>query len=265
MLAHSNPGKRAIEVAMRTSPAANPVPDILNRMTDPIRRKGALKYILTGNKKGLYDYTHAQHKITPTDVVNLGNDSYNGSSSNFMFMGEGDADMVGAYLYGKPLPFKRINDYGVHTNYVKQNYGNKKIPVYEIEGEQPSVVSNGKVTGDNGTFDFIGRDGQPQELNVAGHLVEHGTAADGTPMIRRQDIWKFNPKDYMAKWGKGLNTEQSIGPKWASNSKLIDFGLHTVEEAGTPVIVRTQWMPNTVEQPFKLYKQGGRLHDLIEI
>ena len=58
-------------------------------------------------------------------------------------------------------------------------------------------------------------------------------------MIRGQDIWKFNPDEYMKKWLKERNFFGSYNKLGELVAKL---GLKTVNNLGTPVIIRTKWI-----------------------
>ena len=47
-------------------------------------------------------------------------------------------------------------------------------------------------------------------------------------------MYKFNPVDYMKKWFPNM-TEAT------KEAKLMDFGIHAVDEATNPIIVRSPW------------------------
>ena len=75
-------------------------------------------------------------------------------------------------------------------------------------------------------------------LNVAGHLARKGTTSSGTPVIQRQDIWKFNADEYLQKW---LEKDPGYKKMPLFMKKAAKWGLQEVDRLGTPVISRTKW------------------------
>lgn len=129
-------------------------------------------------------------------------------------------------------------DYGIHTDYVNKWYPNKKIQVYEVQNN--SNIPNSQVHSisvkpvNYNSWDF--GTNQNNIINVAGHLKQNGIY-DEKEVIRRQDIWKFNPTEYKQKW---INNGFTYVPLW--KKKLLDMGLRYVDRIGTPVITRTKWL-----------------------
>lgn len=257
-VAHTKPGKRGIEVAMRTSPATNPLKLLESNMRNPVTRNAAIKYILTGNKKALKTY-----------LTKGGN--YNGSMIPGFESAPGDIDLIGAYLYDKPLPFNKSYDAGIHTNYIKKHYPNKEVQIYEIPKE---MYPEGSVILDNTDIvpvSWRGGDGpfgikynhKNQFIDVGGFMEQNGfLKSTNQDVFRGQDIWKFHPGQYKTKW---LRSEES-GPLTIKQI-LRDFGLNAVNEAGNPIIIRTPWLTEEGAN-FSLYgigynfKSGGKLNYL---
>lgn len=117
--------------------------------------------------------------------------------------------MVRAFLYDEPIPelheVTGKGKYGVHDEYIIKNYPHKygKIKVYEgtdeIDNPTTDTVIPIKSKGDIGAIHFRTPRGH-FTVDAAGHIVETGIGEHGL-YSRRQDIWKFRPKDYKASWG----------------------------------------------------------------
>ena len=238
-----NVAKRGVETAMRTTTWANPIEDIVGGIKeiithDPKRAASIGNYILTGTQLGSKGYYNS---LRP-DYINY----YSGFRQFGPFNYLPENDLIDAFLYKKPISpkfgVKKLNtkDYGVHTDYVKKYYPDKDIQVYEIlPGEGIPITKNipeapdiKKVTGSQFESPFNSTTGWTP--NVAGHLREHSYDLTAHNMIRAQDIWKFNPDEYMAKWGHQFPTSNKA-------NLLAKLGLKTVNHLGTPVIIRTKW------------------------
>ena len=75
-------------------------------------------------------------------------------------------------------------------------------------------------------------------MNVAGHIGTKGRTPDGGSVVQLQDIWKFNPDEYFAKWLQNKRPYEDQSPLM---KKAIMWGLQEVDRLGTPVITRTKW------------------------
>lgn len=253
-VAHTKPGKRGIEIAMRSTAEADPLTQLNTHMHHPYTRNAAIKYILTGDKKALNTY------------IKWGG-NYNGTVKYGDFMDPGNIDMINAYLYGKPLPFNKSYDAGIHANYIKKHYPNKEVQIYEIPKEmypEGSVILdnvdivhgswNGRARGGFGT----NYNNQEQFINVGGFMEQNGfLPSTGEDVFRGQDIWKFHPGQYKNKWFGTKSEPPTI------KSILRDFGLNAVNEAGNPIIIRTPWVTEEGAN-FALYglRSGGKLNYL---
>lgn len=249
----NNIEKRAIETAMRTSSSYDGMETVIRgwKQSPWSQKRDVLNYILFNKKNGQFYNT-------------LSNEHYTGL---YGATSDIENDIINAYLYGTPLD-ERIGklvatgeDFGPHTNYIKQNYPDKakNIRVYEAtardEGHDISYSndhSNTYVTLGNTTTEAVQSVGNVVGLdtnipiannlwyNAGGHLGQKGIL-NGNNYFRQQDIWKFNAKDYMNKWIKP--THSIYGdynmPLW--KKILTKWGLNFVDAHGTPIIIRTPW------------------------
>lgn len=240
-----NVTKRAVETAMRTTASEKPIEEIVNGaehiVTHDPKRAGAIgTYILTGKRFGNKGYYNS---FAPNYTRHY--DGFFGAKTE----GQGN-DLIDAFLYKKPISpeygVKKLDtkDYGVHTDYVKKHYPDKDIQIYETQppadlttypekdiSAAPTILG---VSSSNKQriFETSTRTGP----NVAGYLVEHSRSLNEDPIYRGQDIWKFNPDDYIKRWG--------LDDRSIALEKLSKFGLKLVDHLGTPVIIRTPWMPS---------------------
>ena len=194
--------------------------------------------------------------------------------------------MIDAFLYQKKIDPKYQlqqifpDDYGIHTDYVKKYYPNKKIQQYQTIPEKwdsDIVVNDSDVTliGDephkNG-FLYNTAAGSP---NVAGNRLLVGVTKDGKLAVSGQDIWKFNKDQYRKKWiekqgGGTINYEnvpkviRRILPSklfYKTYNKILDFGLGEVDRLGNPIIIKTPWFSSDskVRSAFSTAEQRDRL------
>ena len=268
-----NVGKRAVETAMRTTPYANPIPEISNNFYTMLQGNNGGRtrlfhignYILTGKRIGPKGYYNS---FAPFVQLNGSFTNRPGLKSrikaftqpkgvSYAFSGHvnslgqvpqytGGNDMIDAFLYGSTIDPKygvlRVNpDYRIHTDYINKWYPNKKIQVYEVQNS--SGIPEDQVTFQSSwapSNEFSQDFGTNYDniLNAAGHLKQTGIY-NGRKVRRRQDIWKFNPTEYKQKWfeNRRLYTDE---PLW--KKKLLDSGLRYVDRIGTPVITRTGWV-----------------------
>ena len=239
--------KRGLEVAMHTTSAPNPLPKMKDgwKQRNWKQRKDIVNYILTG--KNVDGKSNTLAYMDPDgDVFN-----YTGFMTNPN--SEYGYDAIRTYLYKEPLyPFKKTadNDLGIHAEYVAKKYPHKEISVYESElplgkgqyrpSSEPITTKVEGVTGNIETMspkeDFIGEHKWP--FNASGHQKQYGVL-NGDEFVREQDIWKFNPDEYMERWISHLNV---------SNAKkhLLRWGLNVVDYHGTPFITRTPWVSKDI-------------------
>ena len=243
-----NVAKRGVETAMRTTYDPDPVDEIVGGMKhiikrDPKRAAAIGAYTLTGIRLGNKGYYNS---LLPNS--NFYYTGFRPTRINTLPPSLPENDLIDAFLYKKPISpkfgVKKLDtkDYGVHTDYVKQHYPDKDVQIYETLPPEdlstvptkdiPKVPITKKVRGENGWLSQF-RTNTGWEPNVAGHLEEISQDLTGHNMSRKQDIWKFNPDDYVSKWGHEISTKPLY-------TKL---GLKIVDHLGTPVITRTRWMP----------------------
>ena len=262
-----NVERRAIETAMRTTSSYDPSSMIVSGLynsikSDKKRLFDISKYILFNKKTGPKGYYNS---LAPYkgNSVKQGIAYYDG----YGITGSIDADdMIDAFLYQKKIDPKYQlqqifpDDYGIHTDYVKKYYPNKKIQQYQTIPEKwdlDNIVNDSDVTplGDephtNG-FLYYTAAGSP---NVAGNRLHVGVTKDGKLAVSGQDIWKFNKDQYRKKWiekqgGAIINYEnvpkaiRRILPTklfYKTYNKILDFGLGEVDRLGNPIIIKTPW------------------------
>lgn len=228
--------KRAVETAMRTSPAQDGLRTIVNSGKEMIRRKdhdrmrAIRKYILTGKTTGDKGYYNSL-------IANP--NQYYGGFSYIPHELKGAPDVIDAYLYGKQMDPRfgfqlksKGKDFGIHSDYVAEKYPlkAKNIQVYETSETNP-LADKIKVRNTEKTEGFI------NNYDAAGHKLIYGEDEAGNLYTMEQDIWKFNPKDYIKKW---FDNEYHVPvPLW--KKALLRSGLEVVDRAGTPLIVKSPW------------------------
>ena len=234
-----NTEKRAIETAMNASDGMpNSIDTIkfnIKNRTNKQQQKDILKYIFTGKGK------------KPKEIIP---DAYQGSSESWGQWtanpkNPSEGDMVRAFLYDEPIPELQevtgSGKYGVHDDYILQNYPHKynkirvyegekagTIPVSEVVDPWSSESTTGDITFKNPYF----------TVDAGGHRLETGVGSSAQPYYRNQDIWKFNANDYNARWGEHYSSKLE---KSALGKAFRTWGLNFVDAHGTPVITRTKW------------------------
>lgn len=196
----------------------------------------------------------------------------------------GYGDIVDAYLYGTQInpeyglnriSVGNLNDFGIHKNYVLENYPNKSkdIPVYETTFNSNDTPVNNQVI--NNKFYSSGNGDittGTHRYDAAGHLIESGEQVDlnGNPIqsikydlydngyLRWRDLGKLptgiekfpNRYTYIEKptikqayrsqdiWKYNPN---EYNQKWNINNPLLKLGVRFIDKTGTPIIVRTPW------------------------
>lgn len=268
-----NVGRRAVETAMRTTPLANPLPEISNNFHTMLQGNNGGKtrlfhignYILTGKRVGPKGYYNSFAPFVQLNDVFVSKPSLKDKikaftrpeGASYAFSGyvdqlgqvpqyTGGNDIIDAFLYQKIIDpkygvRKMDSDYGIHTDYVNKQYPNKKIQVYEVQNSsnipESQVTSKSSWVPSSEVSEDFGTN-YNNILNAAGHLKQMGTY-NGQLVRRRQDIWKFNPAEYKQKWFAN-RTAYTDEPLW--KKKLLDMGLRYVDNIGTPVITKTRWV-----------------------
>lgn len=240
--AKTNTGKRLAEVAMRGTSAANPIPilqDQLRYILHNDKRRGfdILKYIISGKKTGPFG---RYNSMTPFE--NGQYRPYTGflPNENHNAIIPDANDLIDAYLYNKQIDSRygliykgKGSDFGVHEKYIKNNYPERysNVQVYETTPSKeylydgPPVKENWNMSNDHERLFNMTQGPTP---NVGGHLESAPNLFD--PPFKGQDIWKFKPDEYMK--------------KWKIENPIIKAGLTFIDNAGTPVVIKTPWLNN---------------------
>lgn len=268
-----NVGRRAVETTMRTTPFANPLPEISNNFHIMLQGNNGGKtrlfhignYLLTGKRVGPKGYYNSFAPFVQLNDVFVSKPSLKDKikaftqpeGTSYAFSGyvnrlgqapqyTGGNDMIDAFLYQKTIDpkygvRKMDSDYGIHTDYVNKQYPNKKIQVYEVQNSsnipESQVISKSSWVPSSEVSEDFGTN-YNNVLNAAGHLKQTGVY-NGRMVRRRQDIWKFNPAEYKQRWFEN-RTAYTDEPLW--KKKLLDMGLRYVDNIGTPVITKTRWV-----------------------
>lgn len=262
-----NVERRAIETAMRTTSGYDPSSMIVSGLRHSIKNDkkrifDISKYILFNKKNGPKGYYNS---LAPYrgNSLKQGIAYFDGYDTTGSINAD---DMIDAFLYQKKIDPKYQlqqifpDDYGIHTDYVKKYYPNKKIQQYQTIPEKwdsDIVVNDSDVTpiGDEphkNAFLYNTEAGFP---NVAGNRLRVGVTKDGKLAVSGQDIWKFNKDQYRKKWiekqGGGTIDYENVPkvirrilpPKlfYKTYNKILDFGLGEVDRLGNPIIIKTPW------------------------
>lgn len=253
--------RRGLETIMHTSGSPNPAPEVQRywKQLSPGDKAKTLNYIITGR------FTPGSNTLGRYEGKPIYYTGFSGTSQTIT--PKPGMDAVRTYLYGEPLAdlteIKNSN-YGPHENYILRNYPRKNIKVYEGSSprgifEETSVIKASSepastiIESAKNDIPIKGNTGQYYNYDAAGHLRQNGIV-NGDLYTREQDIWKFNPNDYVKRWlkdkelntldGKPLNPNKGTG--WIKKLPL-RWGLHVVDHYGTPFIVRTPWA-RTIER-----------------
>ena len=271
-----NVEKRGIETFMRTSANYDPLPIVKRGIQEmksgnqggKYRLFDIGNYVLTGHKKGPKGYYNSFAPFLPSSNSTFLNPKgksyafsgflpYNFESKKPLPMTE-RADMIDAYLYGKEIDpsfglskVAKGDDFGVHQNYVNTKYPDKyhNIPIYEVKNTyslpSESVTESGLWQGSNDGMFISPSSQRPEGLNVGGHLYTTGTSdVLGFPVkVRKsQDIWKFAPDEYTARWLKDIRENIEERPAYTPLRQwILGQGLQEIDKLGTPIITRTLW------------------------
>ncbi len=264
--------KRAIEMSMRSTDAANPIHTISEGLKwtreHPFSKltRDRLKYLFTG-LKGRGKYNNLQPELWYESP-------YNGEQKLGLSEGAPVDLAVGTSTVPHPSIGKLANDgdLGPLTDYVETSptySGRTKIidveqPKlsgddidYASQGDLPyiteEILTRQSIDGNNS---FFTQDGA--QINTAGHRIQlRLNPTTGQPEYRRFDIWKFNPEDYWFKWldySIPSHTWQSatlaekrallkpiINQSW--KNRITDAGLRIVDSRINPYVYRTNWAP----------------------
>lgn len=255
----NNIERRAIETAMRTSNKhdglSNITKGIKNIMSNPNDNKKRIfsiaKYIISGKKTGPKGYYNSFSNIDDAGRINY----YDGFENSYDKI-DGN-DIIDAFLYKKPIDkrygLKLSNDgYGPHSKYVLEKYKNKDIPVYKIDRfddvSTEDVIPLSQWEGQDRPFPETTTG---KILDAGGHLIQNGVYDDAYHAVRVQDIWKFNPDEYIKKYFRN-NSKPTL------KQKLIKKGLQEVDRLGTPIITKTNWFIDPEDIAY--YNSGKSIH-----
>lgn len=212
--------KRAMESAMKFSPAARPdlVLDSMKRLVKKKPRKAfrTLRYIMTGKgKPEFFDYGYE--------------DGYNG-----LWTINGDTvtnGIIDAMIYGTAVD-PRIGteankeDFGPILNYIDKYYNGRNIQYIQTN---PGVTTNQEgivpvsYTGSHGSFNIS----TPHtSINNQGFTLEKGTRNDST-FVRGLDVYDFQSEGYSKKW---------------KTEKMYPV-IKQIDENTNPVAIKTPWVP----------------------
>lgn len=247
--------KRGVETAMRTTLEENPLDPIIQGILtipkeDPKRALDISKYIFTGKRgKTFGSYNSFARNIN-------GDPGIDGTYGGFTDALAEPNDIIDAFLYRKPIGSKYglkevPQDFGIHQDYVFDNYNGKSkyIRTYETTppnrfrrgSMNPTKISEPIEVDSNNPFTTMYKK-QQYTPNVAGHKKIQSISDDGYNIEQHWDIWKFNPDDYIKRWKpenyKIKDADQS--KKWMK--PLLKEGLKTVDYYGTPIIFKTPWI-----------------------
>lgn len=247
--------KRALEIVMRSTLGNNDGSNFINalnaRKAEGFKAfKPQINYILFG-KNNRWRRLFGQPEYNPSDrTIDLSGNTYNGLWGNYDSI-DGN-DIIDTYLYGVPLddqfnawPMENP-DYGIFTDYVRENYPGRRIQVYEF-GDDPGDVTNignHQIIDDDpetpyfqngewhGPFmtDFRTKYGDPIQVDVSGHHSLRGESELMGNVTQNWDIWKFNPNEYAKKWLHGPRFD-----RWKYT------GLKWLDRAGNPIIFKQNW------------------------
>ena len=257
--------RRGIETVMRSSNGViNPTGVIhhIQKTTkeQPKRALDILGYIYTGlSRKNAKQLGKGYYKSWAPNY----NASYDGTirqMSGIMKEKVKNAnDIIDALLYKKDIDpvygLKKMDtkDYGIHSDYIAEKYPQKDIPVYEQEMPHDYSIYQdlhpgikweryGNPEGSESLSDFYSDLNPGLGIDVGGHLNQYYKREVPDVWLpnekntvygkNSQDIWKFNPEEYMKKWvGNPFNYTDL-------RRAVLKFGLSEVDKLGTPVITR---------------------------
>lgn len=257
----NNIKKRGIEVAMRTTENADPIPEIIWgwQASSPERKRKVLQYVFFGkqpkhiNSDGTVwydlDYNHLardnQFMYTGMHQPRSARPFYDQTKP-----AEQQSDIIGHIIYGNdlnPQIATEVPNDGFFASYLSQEYPKlaSKIKTYETKtfGNTKTVsnfpenvnIKTRSVTEDAGYNEFKTINGR---INVGGHLRSEGRDSNGNLYIQEHDIYKFNPEDYIKRWD--------------TPGFLNKFGLTFINDNITPVIFRTP----IIEKPSVIGSSG---------
>lgn len=271
--------KRGLEVLVRQGDQL--FKDTSKTVRNLLKNRDVYKYVLLNNpeaayKTGLYNGT----------LSSLNKGGFKGDPVD-MFFGKG-------YDQTK---YREAKDqsYSVFYNYIKKNYPRKNIKVYEIIGDPKTIkynysdelqdiinnATNSKklsVTQSQGTFNDlnfgrINNDGisiyrSTPSYDAGGHQVVFAPFKFGNSKInnaiqmQRQDIWKYNPNDFLNRYGARMNFPKRIGTKILGN--VLDFvGNPYIMKEPSLTIVNNKSLENFNTNRFELEDYQEALNSLL--
>jgi len=206
------------------------------------------KYLLTGDENILKTAGSREVPFSNKAIHDY-NGSIKYSSSNPADLNKGD--YVDIFLgRNKPTDFREIktNDFGIHNDYINKNYPTKKNNIRTFStssSDEPSIKPVRQVNIDSRKKDFNPTTGiRSMEgeiigdlggVDAGGHLEYIVNQGDNFITTQKQDIWKYNPKDYMNKWER--NSLDSPLKKLLINP-IKKAGLNLLDRVGNPIITK---------------------------
>lgn len=204
-ISDSDIGKRATEMAIFTTNNENPTRPIkiaFNKL--PLKEKTKrIGYLLFGREYGNDPLHHSFGKSIVTSAWDGTGKFLPHEAKTALIHGVEPDPNYFNYVGGEEA-HGVLYDY---THTINPQYKNAKV--YELNSfpRSPKIdvkesdIINRWVEHDNGNFDAPGKNqGDRFIYNSAGHTIEIVETKDGNKFIRRIDIYKFNPKDYIKKW-----------------------------------------------------------------
>lgn len=222
-----------------------------------IKSPDTYKYLVTGNENILKqngskfntNYLNKNHKFSNKGYVYKYNGNLEYSTETPANLAEGD--YVDLFLgRDKKYPWREVktNDFGVHNDYINKYYPNKKgnIRTFLMDSsDQPIEKLVRKEQLNFITEDFKGNltrgmdsriRGSLGEVDAAGHLQQIVNKGDDFITLQQQDIWKYNPKDYMERWHKSQLENPKLSDK--ITRMIQQSGLKLLDRVGTPIITK---------------------------
>ena len=231
--------KRGLELMMRANSGGSQLsPEFLRKLLDS--KKDVLKYMITGNKKSLYNIAR---NLANKDVLYQGFSIGGAAGSDIPL----ENDPISNFLYGSEPAWAKVidtDDYGIHSKYVQDNYPNKKVRVFEAKPHSVEIMPHQdglaqQIVEREGVIDsfrILDNQGRKTTFDASGHIREWLPNKEG---YRLQDIWKFNPRDYVQ---RHFYPQQGFYNKMMQELGL--YGLKVLDYHGTPFITRTPFIYN---------------------
>ena len=217
---------------------------------DPTRFISQVRYLLTGTGSGpmprYRSFAPFSHKH-PVKIAQYPTYYTGFVAPDQQLIKPGVNDLIDAFVYQKPIDkrygLKLIGkglDFEGVPGYVNKYYSAKakQIPTYEVANMQRPIFSDNEISGrtpfteidsELGIYDVY-----PNKVNAGGHRIRLGLTPENNTAAQEQDIFKFNPSEYIAKWNPG----EGHGDIY---NRILKKGLQFIDKNTTPVITKTPW------------------------